>query len=75
MFFDLLRAEMTQDSAGSVMGTSEGKVVVLTSSRFATAVHADRVIVIMDGKVKQEGTYNELISRPGPFRDQLSPPM
>ena len=70
---------MTQQDPGSLsgsgMGVPEGKVVVLTSSRFGTAVHADRVLVMLDGKIKQEGTYSELISRPGPFRDQLSPHM
>ena len=64
-FFQLLRAEMK----------GSGKVVILTASRFATAIHADRVLVMVDGRVGQEGTYKELISKPGPFRDQLYPPV
>ena len=51
----------------------KGKVVIITASRFATALHADRVLVMVDGRVGQDGTYKELISQPGPFRDQLFP--
>jgi ABC-type multidrug transport system fused ATPase/permease subunit len=68
-FFQLLRGEMK----GS--GSRSGKVVILTASRFATAIHADKVIVMVDGRVGQEGTYKELVSKPGPFRDQLFPPV
>jgi ABC-type transport system involved in cytochrome bd biosynthesis fused ATPase/permease subunit len=72
-FFQLLRSEM--GSLGAPDGLEgKGKVVIITASRFATALHADRVIVMLDGRVGQEGTYKELISQPGPFRDQLFPP-
>jgi ABC-type multidrug transport system fused ATPase/permease subunit len=66
-FFQILR--------GETKGSGSGKVVVLTASRFATAIHADKVIVMVDGRVGQEGTYKELVSKPGPFRDQLFPPV
>ena len=67
VLFQLLRAEMK--------GSGKGKVAIITASRFATAIHADRVIVMVDGRVGQEGTYKELVSKPGPFRDQLFPPV
>lgn len=76
--FQLIRAEMGQSVGpdgmeGKGKGIGKGKVVIITASRFATALHADRVLVMVDGRVGQDGTYKELISQPGPFRDQLFP--
>ena len=74
-FFQLLRAEVgSSGTSEGLEGKGKGKVVIITASRFATALHADRVIVMLDGRVGQEGTHKELISQPGPFRDQLFPP-
>ena len=42
---------------------------VVVAHRLSTIRHADRVIVMDDGRVVDEGTYADLVSRPGPFRD------
>jgi len=37
--------------------------------RLSTIRHADRIIVLDAGRVVDQGTYDELVSRPGPFRE------
>ena len=61
--FRALRADLRRD-----------QVIVVASTRFASAVHSDHVVVISKGAVLQQGTYAQLISQPGPFRDELMPP-
>ena len=77
--FQFLRSEIittdshsvTTQSASTPYPKPGGKIVIFTSTRFATAVHADRVIVMSDGRIVQDGTYKELIVRTGLFRDQI----
>jgi ABC-type bacteriocin/lantibiotic exporter with double-glycine peptidase domain len=42
---------------------------IVVAHRLSTIRHADRIIVMDAGRVQDEGTYDELMSRPGPFRD------
>ena len=71
-FFQFLRSEMTPKSTPNPdLTQGSDKVVILTSTRFSTAIHVDRVIVLVDGHIDQEGTYKELVSKPGTFRNQL----
>jgi ATP-binding cassette subfamily C protein len=42
---------------------------VVIAHRLSTIQHADRILVLVSGKLVQSGTYKELISVPGPFAD------
>jgi ABC-type bacteriocin/lantibiotic exporter with double-glycine peptidase domain len=42
---------------------------IVVAHRLSTIRHADRIIVMDAGRVLDEGTYDELMSRPGAFRD------
>lgn len=42
---------------------------VLVAHRLSTIREADRVVVMSAGRVVDEGTFDELMGRPGPFRD------
>ena len=44
---------------------SEGKTVLMIAHRLTSVVHADKILVINDGKIKEQGTHNELINRNG----------
>jgi ABC-type multidrug transport system fused ATPase/permease subunit len=46
-----------------------GRTVVAVSHRLSTIRHADRIAVLDHGQVAQEGTYEELASREGIFRE------
>jgi ABC-type multidrug transport system fused ATPase/permease subunit len=32
-------------------------------------MHADRMEVVVDGRIVESGRYDELMGRPGPFQD------
>ena len=42
---------------------------IVVAHRLSTIRHADRIIVMDAGRVLDEGTYDELMARPGPFRE------
>jgi ATP-binding cassette subfamily C protein len=42
---------------------------VVIAHRLSTIMNADRIIVLDQGRVAQEGTYRELIACPGPFQE------
>lgn len=42
---------------------------IVIAHRLSTILQADRIYVLVNGAVAQEGTYQELINRPGPFAD------
>jgi hypothetical protein len=52
---------------------------IVIARRLSTIQQCDRILLIQDGKIAQEGTYEELIAKPGLFADlvyhqQLHPP-
>jgi ATP-binding cassette subfamily C protein len=42
---------------------------VVIAHRLSTIVHADRIIVLKDGEVAQNGSYQQLVGEPGPFAE------
>lgn len=44
---------------------AEGKTVILIAHRLSSAVHADKVVVLKDGKLMEEGTPQQLWQRKG----------
>ena len=46
----------------------EGSTVVLISHRVTTLMQADRILVLEDGRVAEEGTHAQLLERGGIYR-------
>jgi HlyB family type I secretion system ABC transporter len=46
-----------------------GKTVVLVAHRLSTIKDADRIYVLHQGRVVEEGTHRQLMERPGRYRD------
>jgi ABC-type bacteriocin/lantibiotic exporter with double-glycine peptidase domain len=42
---------------------------IVVAHRLSTIRYADRIITLVGGKLVQSGTYDELVSIPGPFQD------
>jgi ABC-type multidrug transport system fused ATPase/permease subunit len=46
-----------------------GRTALIIAHRLATVKHCDRILVADAGRIAQDGTYDELVSKPGIFRD------
>ena len=42
---------------------------IVIAHRLSTVINADRIIVLQDGRIAQDGNYKSLIDVPGPFQD------
>jgi ABC-type multidrug transport system fused ATPase/permease subunit len=63
---DTLSEQLIQETMHRVCA---GRTAIIIAHRLATVKDCDRIIVIKSGKVEQDGTYDELMSAPGPFQD------
>jgi ATP-binding cassette subfamily B protein len=58
---DSLSEQYVQSAIGNLQKSK--KTVILIAHRLSTVMHADRIIVLDQGKVVEEGTHNELLLR------------
>src|SRR5437773_8208666 len=49
-----------------------GRLAVITSHRFSTVRMADRIIVLQNGMVKEDGSHQELVARSGLYAELFS---
>lgn len=57
-----------QATVAASLGALQATCIVV-AHRLSTIQHADQIIVLVDGCVVQQGTYDELVEIEGPFRD------
>lgn len=68
---DSLSAVDTETDAnirGALLRHAAGTTLILISHRVTTLMKADRILVLKDGSVAEEGTHAQLIARDGPYR-------
>lgn len=46
----------------------QGRTSIIIAHRLSTIMHADRIIVLKDGKIVQEGKHSKLIHQPGEYK-------
>jgi ATP-binding cassette subfamily B protein len=46
---------------------TEGKIALLISHRFSTVRMADRIVVLEDGKIAEQGSHRQLLSQKGQY--------
>jgi ABC-type multidrug transport system fused ATPase/permease subunit len=63
---DTLSEQMIQQTIGKYCA---GRTAIIIAHRLATVKDCDRIIVIRDGLIAQDGPYAELAGKPGLFRD------
>jgi ATP-binding cassette subfamily C protein len=71
LFFDEATSALdnrTQSQVAEAIGRLRATRVVI-AHRLSTVRHADRILVLRDGRVIQDGTFDELIAQPGDFAE------
>jgi len=60
--------KLLQAAIASVM---KGRTTILIAHRLSTAQHADRIIVLRDGEIVEQGTHADLVASSGYYRHVL----
>lgn len=69
---DVFSAVDTQTEARileQLLPVLRGRTSILISHRVSTLRHADRILVLADGRIVQDGTHAELVRAPGYYRE------
>lgn len=66
---DTLSEQLVQQTIGKICA---GRTAIIIAHRLATVKDCDRILVVQDGRIAQDGTYTELASQPGLFRDLVA---
>jgi ATP-binding cassette subfamily B protein len=62
---DTKSERLVQRALGELM---EGRTTVAIAHRLSTIIAADQILVVLDGRIIDRGTFDELVSRSGLFR-------
>lgn len=71
LFDDCLSAvdtETEEKILKNIKATSKDKTTLIVSHRISSAINADRILVLAEGKIQQQGTHNELIAIEGYYK-------
>ena len=72
VFDDCLSAvdtETEEKILGNLEKVSRGKTTFIISHRVSSAKNADKILVLEEGKIIQQGTHNQLVSTPGYYKN------
>jgi ATP-binding cassette subfamily B protein len=53
----------------SMAQLTRGRTALVIAHRLSTIRHADRIVVLRDGRVEEEGSHDELVARAGTYAD------
>ena len=62
-----LDTETEQEIQGALARAGQGRTVITIAHRLSTIADADRIIVLEDGQIVEEGTHNDLLTRSGRY--------
>ena len=62
-----LDTDTEQEIQGALARAAEGRTVLMIAHRLSTVADADRIIVLEDGHIVEEGTHADLLARKGRY--------
>ncbi len=71
LFDDCLSAVDTETEEiilRNIKESSKDKTTLIVSHRVSSALNADKIIVLSEGKIEQQGTHNELLAKEGYYK-------
>ncbi|WP_291132256.1 ABC transporter ATP-binding protein [Flavobacterium sp. UBA7682] len=72
LFDDCLSAvdtETEEQILNNLLQISKDKTTIIVSHRVSSAKNADKIIIIDEGKIIQEGSHNQLVNQPGYYAE------
>ena len=73
MIFDEATSSVDTETERAIQanlaGITKGKTAIVIAHRLSTIRHADRIVVLSNGKVTEEGNHDELIPQNGTYAD------
>ncbi|AWG25737.1 ABC transporter ATP-binding protein [Flavobacterium kingsejongi] len=72
LFDDCLSAvdtETEETILNNLLKISKNKTTIIVSHRVASARNADKIIILEDGKILQQGSHNQLVNQEGYYRE------
>ena len=63
-----LDSESEKEVQEALIEVMRGRTSVVIAHRLSTIQHADRIIVMKDGKIIQEGSHEQLMQTDGEYR-------
>lgn len=61
--------ETEEEILGNILRLAQNITTVIVSHRVSSAKNADKIIILKDGQIFQEGTHNELIEQEGYYKE------
>jgi ATP-binding cassette subfamily B protein len=61
--------ETEEEILNNLTQISQGKTTIIVSHRASSAKNADKIIVLENGKISQQGTHNQLVNQEGYYKE------